>query len=313
MGIGSDRMPSMSDPDRANECIIVLDDVPVPLLRFDGTRLVQANAPVRSLLGLPPEAAIADIAGLLDPDGSLLAQTLADPSMLFLRAGADGVLRRLRLRTAATFPQGCRLVAIEDAHPQYQVELQLQRRMHFERLLSNAATTLIRATPAKLDDALCEALGAIGMFFGVDRAYVFLIDEAAGTQSNSHEWVANGISREAANLQGVPLDTFPWLLEQLRADRVLRIASLDRLPPEARNERMEFEREGIQSILVVPMWHAGVLHGFVGFDAVRKPLRWDEHYVIGLRLLSQMLAATLAAHRGAGAVLTSPVERRHPG
>lgn len=243
----------------------------------------------------------------------MLAQAMADPAMPFLRAGGDGVVRRLRLRSGAPDAEGSVLVAIEDAQPQYQAELQLQRRLQFERLLSDAAKTRVRATAERLDAGLCDALGRIGLFFGVDRAHVFLFDEAAGTQSNTHEWVASGISREAQHLQDVPLDTYPWLLAQLRADRVFRIASLDRLPAEAVNERAEFEREGIQSILVVPMWHAGVLRGFVGFDSVRRAMRWDEHYVVGLRLLSQMLAATLQAHRSDLPWLPAATERRHPG
>ena len=52
---------------------------------------------------------------------------------------------------------------------------------------------------------------------------------------------------------------------------------------------------GIQSILIVTMWHANALCGYVGFDAVRRPLRWNGHDLIGLRLLSQVLAATLMA------------------
>jgi diguanylate cyclase (GGDEF)-like protein len=67
------------------------------------------------------------------------------------------------------------------------------------------------------------------------------------------------------------------------------------LPAAAVNERVEFEREGIQSILIVPLWLGPELHGFVGFDAVRTQVEWGEHYVIGLRLMAQMLASALEA------------------
>lgn len=69
------------------------------------------------------------------------------------------------------------------------------------------------------------------------------------------------------------------------------------LPPAAVSERREFEREGIQSILVVPMWHGQRLRGFVGFDAVRRAVTWDSDCLAALRLLAQMLAGVLEAAR----------------
>jgi diguanylate cyclase (GGDEF)-like protein len=65
------------------------------------------------------------------------------------------------------------------------------------------------------------------------------------------------------------------------------------LPDTAVNERAEFEREGIQSIAIVPMWDGARLAGFVGFDAVRQRVEWGEDYVMGLRLLAQMLGSAL--------------------
>ena len=163
------------------------------------------------------------------------------------------------------------------------------------RVLSGESARLFRYRGGALDDAIVDVLGSVGAFFEVDRAYVFLVDDAAGTQSNTHEWVAPGISREAHNLQDVPLDTFPWLMQGLRADKAFEVPRVADLPPEAVNERAEFEREGIRSILVVPLWQGAALHGFVGFDAVRRHVDWGEHFVVGLRLMAQMVASALEA------------------
>src|SRR5690606_2356675 len=143
-------------------------------------------------------------------------------------------------------------VAAYDCRHRQGVEAQLQRRLQFERLLTIASARLIRATGPAVDDAIMSVLGDVGGFFAVDRAYVFLLDEAAGTQSNTHEWGATGISREAHNLQDVPLGTYPWLLSRLRADQVFQVDRVAEMPDEAASERAEFEREGIQSILIVP-------------------------------------------------------------
>lgn len=112
----------------------------------------------------------------------------------------------------------------------------------FERRLTTVSAALMRSEDPGLDDAVVGALAAIGDFFQVDRAYLFEIDAQAGHQSNTHEWVAEGISAEAHNLQQVPLEAFPWLLGELHADRAMALDDVQALPEEAGNERREFER-----------------------------------------------------------------------
>lgn len=179
--------------------------------------------------------------------------------------------------------------------PTAQMRRELEFRIEFERRLSTASAAMVRAGHDTLDPAIVDALGSIGALLGVDRAYVFEIDADAATQSNTHEWVAEGISAEAQNLQDVPLTVFPWLLQQLQADRTVQVDRVADLPLEAANEREEFEREGIQSILIVPLWSGETLRGFVGFDAVRRQIDWGEDYVLGLRLLAQTLAGAMTA------------------
>jgi diguanylate cyclase (GGDEF)-like protein len=184
---------------------------------------------------------------------------------------------------------------VPGAIPDRDHQRELQRRIEFERRLSSASADLIRAGNERLDSAIVDALGSIGGFLDIDRAYVFVFDDVAATQSNTHEWTAPGISAEAENLQNLPIDLFPWLLARLRSDETVQVDRVSDLPAEAANERAEFEREGIQSILIMPLWRGETLHGFVGFDAVRNQLAWGEDYVIGLRLLAQMFAGALAS------------------
>lgn len=175
------------------------------------------------------------------------------------------------------------------------LQRELRSRIESEHRLSVASAAMMRAGHEQLDGTIVDTLGSIGSLLGVDRAYVFVIDHEAGTQSNSHEWVADGISAEAEYLQNIPLSTFPWLLEQLRADQTVRVDKVAQLPADAESERGEFEREGIQSILIMPLWGGECLRGFVGFDVVRRQITWGDDYVVGLKLLAQMLAAAITA------------------
>ena len=281
---------------------LLLEDVPAAVLVFDNGMLFAANLAAHALLQLDADASLAEVGLVLDPQRRLgghlraAAQERKPSRLRFESSLRNGTTLSLQLQiTPSSAHPGQLIVLAYDDRPHQEIERQLQRRLLFERLLTEASAALIRSTNEQLDATIVDMLGSIGAFFGVDRAYVFLINDVAGTQSNTHEWVSPGISCEAHNLQDVPLTTFPWLLGQLRADHVFRVERVAELPAEAVNERTEFEREGIQSILIVPLWLGPHLHGFVGFDAVRTQVEWGEHYVIGLRLMSQMLASALDA------------------
>jgi diguanylate cyclase (GGDEF)-like protein len=284
--------------ERAGQPLLLPDDVPAALLVYEGEQPIAANHRARALLRLGHATSLAQLHQTLDPELCLSAalEAAGPEGVAFECRLHDGSRLRLRIQgiPVAARP-GRRVVVLEDIGPREASERQLQRRLLFERLLTEASASLIRSIDDELDVIIVNMLGAIGGFFGVDRSYVFLIDEAAQTQSNTHEWVAPGISREAANLQAIPLTTFPWLLQQLREDRVFRIEDVAGMPAEAVNEREEFEREGIQSILIVPLWTGLRLDGFVGFDAVRQRVEWSEHYVMGLRLMTQMISNALEA------------------
>jgi len=72
------------------------------------------------------------------------------------------------------------------------------------------------------------------------------------------------------------------------------ISSVRDLPPEASVEKAEFERQGIKSMVCLPMLTArGKLIGFMGFDAVRNICVWAEDQIIMLQLISEIISTAV--------------------
>jgi PAS domain S-box-containing protein len=170
---------------------------------------------------------------------------------------------------------------------------QLEHRLELEHIIVDVSTTFIKTPGAELDDVIERALGVVGAFLDIDRSYVFTLDEAAETVSNTHEWTAPGISPERDNLQDIPTSELPWWMARLRRHQPLTVNALDELPPEAASERAILEAQSIQSLIVVPMKQADTLMGFVGFDAVRQARTWDAETVLVLQVLADAIANAL--------------------
>jgi diguanylate cyclase (GGDEF)-like protein/PAS domain S-box-containing protein len=156
------------------------------------------------------------------------------------------------------------------------------------------------------DVGIQDALASIGRFAGVDRSYLFLIDGAY--MDNTHEWCAPGIQPEIENLQQVPFDTIAWWQPRLRRGESIYIPSVAALPKERAAERELLAAQGIQSLIVVPLMGPEQLHGFIGFDSVRRPRSWAEPAKLLLRAVADTLIGALLRRDALAALQQS--ERR---
>lgn len=149
----------------------------------------------------------------------------------------------------------------------------LEQRSRVEAIVREAGTSFIEAAPTETDKAIHTSLERLRALFDADRAYVFQF-EGGGVMSNTHETVSSGTTPEREHLQGVPIDVFPWWMEELRERGVVHIPDVANLPPEATSEREILEPQGIKSLVVVPLLRAGQVAGFIGFDSVRRYRTW---------------------------------------
>ncbi|NJK99878.1 MAG: PAS domain-containing protein [Spirulinaceae cyanobacterium SM2_1_0] len=180
-----------------------------------------------------------------------------------------------------------------------QATLALQRQAERDNLLSHTSRQLL---DRDLDTTISDALQAVGEFVGCDRAYVMRYSPDLSNFTNTHEWCRPAILPTMQDMQAVPADTFPWFHTRYLAGEVIQLDRRDQLPDSASAERAELEREGIQSMLNVPMLYSERLVGFLGLDAVRQRLAWDDEHIKLLRLLGEMVAIAQARREAEAAL-----------
>ena len=164
-------------------------------------------------------------------------------------------------------------------------------------LLASTTTSFITRPALGLTEAIEDTLRAIGELFDVDRAYLFQTFDDGVTIDNTVEWCAPGIEPQRDELQGIPTDMFPWWIDELMADRPIRLRTLDDLPDHAHVVRAILEPQGIISLLVLPVTWRGRFAGFVGFDHVRSERSWTDEEISVLRFIGSALAHALERQR----------------
>jgi PAS domain S-box-containing protein len=173
----------------------------------------------------------------------------------------------------------------------------IAHRIDIESLLGFISTRFVDLPSDEIDPEIGRSLRLVGEFAAVDRSYLFQLSADGTRLHNTHEWCSDPALAQIDELRDIPAEPFAWTLRHLRAQQVVHIPRVRDLPPEAQAEHEEFERQGIQSLILVPMVPERRLLGFVGFDAVRMGKSWSAEDTRILQMLAEIFAGALERRR----------------
>ncbi len=161
------------------------------------------------------------------------------------------------------------------------------RQQQYQQLLLQLSTDFINKPLSEINVAIQSALEEMARFVNADRAYLFKYDFTANTMSNAFEWCAEGISAQIQNLQNLPTDLEPELLQtHLRGD-FIHLPKVSELADSAIKRILQ--AQDIQSLISVPLCHRGTCLGFIGFDSVKRLHHYHHDEIQLLQLFAQIL------------------------
>ncbi|WP_197074581.1 PAS domain S-box protein [Methanosarcina sp. WH1] len=176
----------------------------------------------------------------------------------------------------------------------------IRYKLEIEEVLLEISNMFI--APANLEKDIDVALEKIGMLCGAGRSYIFLIRENGTIFDNTHEWCAEGVEPEKNNLQNVLCEECPWWMEKLSNDEVIHIPDVSALPPEAAMEKEVLGKQGIKSLIVLPLYVSGMLAGFMGLDNVVNTGNWGKDDVSILRIAVNLMGMGIQRKRAEKAI-----------
>lgn len=205
-------------------------------------------------------------------------------------------LRLSPLRDAAGEALGVIGVARETTQAR-RAQIRLEHREAFMRLLTALSTQFVNMRDADWDNLVTLALQRIGRFCGADRSYLFVFDAESKTMTNTHEWVAQGITPQIDMLQDFPVSGITSVFRHLANHETVIVNDVASLPASWSEERKLFEAQDIRSVILMPVIEDETLIGFVGFDAVVALREWSALESHLLRVFADILASAMARRR----------------
>lgn len=180
------------------------------------------------------------------------------------------------------------------------VEATLQERVRLEKMLTILSTKFINLSTAEIDAEMEQALQTIGCHTGVDRIYVFLLDDfslsADGRYvTNRFEWHSHALSPDQFS-SGIHVDLLPWMMAQMEDEKPINLGNVIAWdgPQEI---KMLLQESHVQSTAVIPLTYNGEPAGFIGIESIRSAQKWQEESLAILRVVGEIILNTLARQR----------------
>ncbi|GEM_PF-5056307 len=288
---------------------------PAVAFRKEGFEVVYVNDAIKSLFNLN------------DMDGDLRLRHFCSRADIFNERSAVEMFSKLELDSPVIYDWPVRLneirwlsayirlLSVEDEtyiivvfrnNTKAKESLQrLDKMVAFREVLDQLLIYNTNINVVEIPSLIDQALELVGKFFDCDRSYVFEYSDDLYFKSNINEWCAPDVIPYIDELQDLPTNAFPYLKEKLFKLEVVCFDDIYDLPDNAIEEREEFAKEGIQSILMIPFSEGKKPLGFIGLDHVHLKKHWSKGEVSNLKLLARSFANFIVRMRNEKQIIDS--------
>lgn len=172
----------------------------------------------------------------------------------------------------------------------------LESILEFETLLSDLSSRFINVAPGDVDREIEDALARVCGLLGFDVAVLW--QWSLGSPDVIRPTHAYPARQGPSAFEPLRQEAYPWVIEQMRAGRMVSLPSLNRLPPEAARDAESARLTGIRSNLTLPLAVGGEAPvGALAFNALQSERDWPDVLVKRLKLVAQVFANALARRR----------------
>lgn len=139
---------------------------------------------------------------------------------------------------------------------------------------------------------LKRSLEEIGLFFDIDRIYLYYFSKDPTFMQIECQWNKDNIIPKRQSQEEEVVYTHPWMIREIKKRDFIFINNINEFPAQAVFEAEAFNEEGIQSYLMVPLKNENELIGFIGYESLTKPLKWEEKQIRVLTDISKAFSYT---------------------
>lgn len=171
-----------------------------------------------------------------------------------------------------------------------------KQQLEFQKKLAEISSSLLLTNASNISRKVNYALMEIGIFFNVDRSYIFQQSQDRKNMINTYEWCKTGIESQKNELQQVSRASIPWLMDKLYANKIVNISSVENMSETKKTEQEFFKQLNLKSVVNVPIFIENNFFGFFGFDSVKKERVFNEEELEFLKIFADVITSAFSKY-----------------
>ncbi len=164
------------------------------------------------------------------------------------------------------------------------------QQIEFQKLVSDISFDFININQKNISEKSDKMIEKTGRHFNADRAYIVLLDKPNNIFDYAHEWCNDNIEPRKEIVKDIPINAFPWTMDQLKKNKIAVIDDISMLPIEADIEKNHFSKQDIKSLLLIAIEENDELLGYIGLDSMVFIYTWTNYHIKLLKILANLYA-----------------------
>jgi formate hydrogenlyase transcriptional activator len=170
----------------------------------------------------------------------------------------------------------------------------LEEMHRFKAVLFELSAKFASLSLGEIDGEIENGLELIARFLDIDRAHLLELKEDDPEAYITHAYALEGIPTYIGLKGGAQ---FPWAFQRIRQGKVVKFSRAEEEIKKPTKDREFVVREGIKSLLAIPLKVSGSIVGALSFTTFSSYRAWPDELIKDLNLVGEVFANAIQRKR----------------
>ena len=170
----------------------------------------------------------------------------------------------------------------------------LEEMHRFKAFLFELSAKFASLSLGEIDGEIENGLELIARFLDIDRAHLLEVKEDDPEAYITHAYAREGIPTYIGLKGGAQ---FPWAFQRIRQGKVVKYSRAEEEIKKPTKDREFVVREGIKSLLAIPLKVSGSIVGALSFTTFSSYRDWPDELIKDLNLVGEVFANAIQRKR----------------
>lgn len=199
-----------------------------------------------------------------------------------------GELRDYEARISYLDPEHV-ISLVRDITDQRRATRSVRQQNNFQKMVADISTAFVKSQVSSLDEIINRCLGQVGEFFEVQRAYIYRYSEDYAYLWKSNEWHCSNCQEVEPKREEYHVSMLPWWNKMILNGKTIKLEKIEDLLPEYQPEYTILTKQGIKSILCVPIQSGSRVLGYFGMDFLKEHRQFSDVDTDNFRVIANLL------------------------